>query len=757
MLKRSAVILGTLLISLTSMLAYQNAAATPVTWYMQNVTLSDGEAVTGSFVLDVDKGALISVSIATSGGIGWTSTECSKYSAASGSIDLVTATVAPYEISQGGGCSFAAPEGSPPVVVYTLVISGQRPFTDAGGTIAINNTLYIVARNGSLPSSLSVVSGDVTASSSSQISVATSLPTGEVGVAYPPPSQSAQLISGGVPPYSVSVSGLPTGLSVNSDGTVSGTPATGATGSHVVTVSATDGAGDSGGPSTVQLAILPSIVGTWYGTFQDDTYSASGAAQWVVQSESTQGAITGTFAWSWPEGCAPSQSPCTYTWTGTVDSTGAINYTGQGGYVYAAHLSPDGSIVAGTFNAPPPLPTDYGTWSVTRSGPCSVKPAMVSTLAGGVPSADGKPTAMLATFSPLSTTGVPTSLADAAVACGVSEFDWTQTVTHDLPFQDANGVALIPPYADPPPGSYSYILQDPGTYSMFLNAYPFYYNYKVVPTGCASVNNTAQAQCVYISSNAQETLNFYDSPRNSQFAAGDYIAFTTQLVGVNGDGSLGPSFYEWTWSSTYNQKTGGVTTASSEPADGSGTGGVTITSINGVQQTPPTATSNATPNLLWPPEGEPISVVVTGNAVAGTSSLASASYSVADSEGLVQPSGAISLGAGGNYSFSIPLIASRPNGAGRTYSIRVTVTDGIGNVASSLSTVVVPAPPSIPGDLNGDGLVNCADLAIIKAAFGKKVGQVGFDFRADVNGDGVVNILDLSAEAKLMPAGTVCQ
>jgi len=66
--------------------------------------------------------------------------------------------------------------------------------------------------------------------------------------------------------------------------------------------------------------------------------------------------------------------------------------------------------------------------------------------------------------------------------------------------------------------------------------------------------------------------------------------------------------------------------------------------------------------------------------------------------------------------------------------------------------------PSVPtGDLNGDGLVSCADLALIKSSFGKSVGQTGFDIRADVNGDGVVNILDLSAEAKLLPAGTTCQ
>lgn len=64
---------------------------------------------------------------------------------------------------------------------------------------------------------------------------------------------------------------------------------------------------------------------------------------------------------------------------------------------------------------------------------------------------------------------------------------------------------------------------------------------------------------------------------------------------------------------------------------------------------------------------------------------------------------------------------------------------------------------SLPGDLNDDGVVGCADLAIVKASFGKKSGQPGFNAVADLNGDGVVNILDLSTEARLMPAGTVCQ
>ena len=64
---------------------------------------------------------------------------------------------------------------------------------------------------------------------------------------------------------------------------------------------------------------------------------------------------------------------------------------------------------------------------------------------------------------------------------------------------------------------------------------------------------------------------------------------------------------------------------------------------------------------------------------------------------------------------------------------------------------------AISGDRNGDGVVNCADLDIVKASFGKKIGQAGFDPRADVNSDGIVNVFDLSTVARQLPAGTVCQ
>ena len=75
-----------------------------------------------------------------------------------------------------------------------------------------------------------------------------------------------------------------------------------------------------------------------------------------------------------------------------------------------------------------------------------------------------------------------------------------------------------------------------------------------------------------------------------------------------------------------------------------------------------------------------------------------------------------------------------------------------------LSTLVAFAPNNhVLGDVNGDGKVDCTDLGIVKASFGKKAGTTGFDPRADVNNDGVVNILDLAIVSRQIPAGTLCQ
>jgi hypothetical protein len=63
---------------------------------------------------------------------------------------------------------------------------------------------------------------------------------------------------------------------------------------------------------------------------------------------------------------------------------------------------------------------------------------------------------------------------------------------------------------------------------------------------------------------------------------------------------------------------------------------------------------------------------------------------------------------------------------------------------------------TVTADLDGDGRITCADLAIVRAAFGKRQGQAGFDLRADVNVDGVIDIRDLAFVAQRLPAGTRC-
>lgn len=82
-----------------------------------------------------------------------------------------------------------------------------------------------------------------------------------------------------------------------------------------------------------------------------------------------------------------------------------------------------------------------------------------------------------------------------------------------------------------------------------------------------------------------------------------------------------------------------------------------------------------------------------------------------------------------------------------------------GTLTLTIGTSGTGLPKIMPiyGDLNGDGVVNCTDIAIVKAAFGKKVGQEGYDPRADINADGAVDIRDLAFVTQKLPAGTRCR
>ena len=59
----------------------------------------------------------------------------------------------------------------------------------------------------------------------------------------------------------------------------------------------------------------------------------------------------------------------------------------------------------------------------------------------------------------------------------------------------------------------------------------------------------------------------------------------------------------------------------------------------------------------------------------------------------------------------------------------------------------------MPGDVNNDGHVDCADVNLIRAALGTFAGQAGYNVQADINNDGAVNVADLALIAKYLPQG----
>jgi probable HAF family extracellular repeat protein len=111
---------------------------------------------------------------------------------------------------------------------------------------------------------------------------------------------------------------------------------------------------------------------------------------------------------------------------------------------------------------------------------------------------------------------------------------------------------------------------------------------------------------------------------------------------------------------------------------------------------PPVVTVSANPTTLWPPNGQLIAVTVSGTITdeAGGSGVqaGSAAYRVLDEYGQVQPSGSVTLGMNGRYTFTVALQASRRGNDqdGRHYTIVVSARDNAGNQDRALATVTVP-------------------------------------------------------------------
>jgi len=432
--------------------------------------------------------------------------------------------------------------------------------------------------------------------------------------------------------------------------------------------------------------------------------------------------------------------------TTNIPITFSVTQQPPGVQTDAVLSNPNATVPSGSTTAS----TDFilgdagGTYQVTAScasctpqsvtfteNACSLTNINILPYAGGPPSLDWKPTSMNASFTPTDATGAVMTLADAAKACGFSKFDWVQImdkspggvyaesdclkaggyVIQTGQFKGDCSVPITelkspPPFLDPVPGGYTYffILGYLPTNSHEPEAFPFYYSPLDLDID-----------------HGEKTLLFFDAPTNKGCkTSAACFAFTTQLVGVceassptcNPSGRSTPPFppaplappfpsaplFQWKWESNFNGSTGGVygvrTANFYAPDPGSGTGGVTITSINGVPQTPPSVSCSATPTTLWPPNGTSVVVTVSGSITPGTQAIppSGTMYAVIDEYGQVQPSGSIALGVEGSYSFGVSLIAAR-NGNdqdGRQYTITVSAQDTLGNVGSCPAVVTVP-------------------------------------------------------------------
>lgn len=339
-----------------------------------------------------------------------------------------------------------------------------------------------------------------------------------------------------------------------------------------------------------------------------------------------------------------------------------------------------------------------------------------------------QPTSITATFTP----NFGYTLAQAAQLCGFRDFDWQQTITNlPVPGPVCAAGSAVPitatPFNDPPPGGYSYqvppnAVELPVYWNLFTRLPdPLSLEFNERPTtspttlffddapadACLSV--LGYPSLAYLFNFSIPPQDCGNSPPpittirqlcgNRTAPSGSTLAFTTRLVGIRGtlpgadvvDTGIG-----FAWTSNFNGTAGGIAVINSaQPVDpGSGIGGVTITSINGVTQTPPSVSCDAAPNVLWPPNGKSVLTTISGRISAGTSPIVSGetSFVIFDSQSQPQQRGTATPNADGTFSFVVPLVASRAgnNKDGRQYAIIVTATDEIGNTGSCSALVVVP-------------------------------------------------------------------
>lgn len=345
-------------------------------------------------------------------------------------------------------------------------------------------------------------------------------------------------------------------------------------------------------------------------------------------------------------------------------------------------------------------------------------------------------------------------------------FNWLQQILQCeqcliSPYLDGLGRRLTPPFLDPPLYGYGA--------PIFQNSDPlvFYWD----ETSCCDSEYYLYGQGAGGDQSISDTAYFKDLPFDPQLLPGYPTGFVTHLVGVHSKLGESPERYEelgndLLWYSNFNGTSGSISRSffNLNPTTSPGIGGTFNMKIVQPEDLPvalreqliQTGVLNlsdvakvdhdAPMTAILPsgPQGTngwytgPVQVTLIATDIDGASDIAATYYNV---------------DGGATQTYGGPFMVSGNGNRVITYwSV-----DQAGNVETPPPSISINIAIPLPGDLNGDGKVDCADLAIVRASFGKKIGQIGFDPRADTNNDGIVNIRDLAFVSQHLPAGTVCK
>ncbi len=228
-------------------------------------------------------------------------------------------------------------------------------------------------------------------------------------------------------------------------------------------------------------------------------------------------------------------------------------------------------------------------------------------------------------------------------------------------------------------------------------------------------------------------LSTLPSPLTTSYTFAPTNPQTGQTVSFSSTASGGTGQYTYSWDFGDGNTGAGVSVTHTYSAAGNFT--VALTTRDSASNTATTAqtVSIEAPliaNLAWSPANPLANRTV---AFASTAAGGKQPYTYTWSTG----DGATNTGAGIGHKYSHP----------GNYTVKLTVRDSTGRNVSISRTITVSTHRILPGDLNGDCVVDIKDAKIALNSYGKSAGNPGFDARADINHDGVVNILDMAIVA----------